>query len=413
MLGKLARITTLVISVSAPLSVAHSNEYDLPLFSINGFGTLGMVHSDEDQADFVSNLFVPDGAGYTRSWSPEVDSRLGVQLTANVSPRLTGVLQLVAEQRYDGSYTPTVEWANVKYDFTPDLSVRVGRMVQSLFMTSEYRKVGYAIPWVRPPEEVYRMLPVTNFDGIDFSYRSRFHGFTNTVRVTYGRKVSKVPDGSEVTATKGMNLTNTLEKGALTLSAGYGQYRLTIDGVNPFFDTFRQFGPEGEAIADRYDVDDNLFRIMTLGARYDPGDWFVIGELAYSNSETFIGDSRGWYISSGYRLGAFTPYMTLARVWVDSSTSDSGLSLEGLPPQLVGFAQGLNAGLNGILSSVAQQKSVTLGTRWDVAPDMALKLQYERIFLDDGSPGVLSNLQPGFKPGGQVNLFSISLDFVF
>src|SRR5690606_4143218 len=122
----------------------------------------------------------------------------------------------------------------------------------------------------RPPEEVYRMLPVTNFDGVDFSFRSRFQGFTNTLRGTYGRKVSKVPDGSEVTATDSMSITNTLEKDALTLSAGYGQYRLTIDGVNPFFDTFRQFGREGESIADRYDVDNKLFRILTLGARYDP-----------------------------------------------------------------------------------------------------------------------------------------------
>lgn len=413
MLGKLARITTLVISVLIPLSVVHPDELDPPLFTINGFGTFGMVHSDEDQADYVSNLFVPDGAGYSRAWSPEVDSRLGLQLTANVSSRITGVLQVIAEQRYDDSYSPTLEWANLKYDFTPDLSVRVGRMVQSLFMTSEYRKVGYAIPWVRPPEEVYRMLPVTNFDGIDFSFRSRFGGFTNTLRGTYGRKVSKIADGSEVEATNSMSLTNTLEKGALTLSAGYGQYRLTIDGLNPFFDTFRQFGPQGAAIADRYGVEDKLFRITTLGARYDPGDWFVIGEMAYSNSKTFIGDSRGWYISSGYRLGTVTPYMTLARVWVDSSTSDSGLSLEGLPPQLVGFAQGLNAGLNGILGSVAQQKSVTLGTRWDFAPNMALKLQYERIFLDDDSPGMLTNLQPDFESGGQVNLFSLSLDFVF
>ena len=406
-MGRLAKATVLAVTVLVHPAAAWSDETDSSRFTFNGFGTLGVVHSDEDQADFVSNLFAPDGAGYTRAWSPEVDSRLGLQLTADISPRLTGVLQLVSEQRYDESYTPSVEWANLRYDITPDLSVRAGRMVLSSFMVSDYRKVGYAIPWVRPPEEVYRLVPVTNFDGVEFSYRSRFDGLTNTLRVTYGGKVAKMPGGREGTARNIVFLTNTLEWGATTLSASYGRPRVTIDGKNlhALFDGFRQFGPEGAAIADRYDTDDKRYEAMALGARYDPGDWFVMGEWTHVNSRTFFGDARGWYVSGGYRFGVVTPYVTLARVWVDSRTSDPGLSA----PQ----ADDLNTALNGLLGSVAQQKSVTLGARWDFARNAALKVQYERLDLDDGSPGVLVNTQPGFEPGGRVDLFSVSLDFVF
>jgi predicted porin len=413
MMSKLLTMAALAVLTHLTPAAAQEKNNDYPMFTINGYGTLGIVHSDEDEADFVSNLFAPEGAGYTREWSPEVDSRLGLQLTAQLNQQLTGILQLVTEQRYDNTYKPVVEWANLKYDLTPNLSVRVGRMKQSLFLTSEYRKVGYALPWVRPPEEVYRMIPVTNFDGIDFSYRTHFGDFTNTLRGTYGSKDSRAMDGSDVEARESFSLTNTLEWGATTLSIGYGQYRLTIEGLNPFFDVYRQFGSEGEAIADRYDVDDKRFEIMVLGGRYDPGDWFIMGELAYSNSETFIGDSRGWYVSGGYRFGAVTPYLTLARVWVEQSTSDPGLSTNGLPPPVAAAVGGLNTGLNGILGSVAQQKSITLGARWDIADNMALKAQYERLFLDDGSPGILVNIQPGFEPGEQVNLFSVSFDFVF
>lgn len=56
---------------------------------------------------------------------------------------------------------------------------------------------------------------------------------------------------------------------------------------------------------------------------------------------------------------------------------------------------------------------MALGARWDFTRNAALKVQYDRVELDDGSPGVLTNLQPGFEPGGQVNLFSVTLDFVF
>ena len=411
MMGKL--VTALAVAVLVHPAAAEADETGESRFTLNGFGTLAVVHSDEDQADFVSNQLAPDGAGYTRAWSPEVDSRFGLQLTAKLTPRLTGVLQLITEQRYDESYTPSVEWANLKYDITPDLSVRVGRMVLSSFMVSEYRKVGYATPWVRPPEEVYSLVPITNFDGIDFSYRTRFDGFTNILRGSYGGKVEKLPDGSDVTSRSSVTLTDTLEWGATTLFASYHRTRLTIDAINSLFDAFKPFGPEGDAIADRYDVDDKLFEDKTVGARYDPGDWFVMGELTHSNSKTFAGDIRSWYLTGGYRFGAVTPYVTLARIRIVSSTSDPGLSLGGLPPPVAAQAAGLNAVLNGLLGSAAQQKRVALGVRWDFARNAALKVQYDWLNLDDGSSGVLLNTQPGFEPGGRVDLFSVALDFVF
>jgi hypothetical protein len=54
-----------------------------------------------------------------------------------------------------------------------------------------------------------------------------------------------------------------------------------------------------------------------------------------------------------------------------------------------------------------------VGVRWDFIRNAALKVQYQYLDLDDGSPGVLTNTQPGFEPGGSVNLFSAAIDFVF
>lgn len=407
----------LIIATAAAMLVwvtaAGAQVAETPNFSFNGFGTLGVVHSDEDQADFASSLLAPDGAGYTRDWSPEVDSVLGLQLTANLTPRFTGILQVVSQQRYDETYTPEVEWANLKFDITPDVSVRAGRMVQQTFMVSEYRKVRYATPWIRPPKEVYDMIPVTKADGIDVSYRFRFKGSTHNLRALYGIRDVNLPDGSEASVRDGLVLSDTLEWGAATLFASYGRFRLTMEGFNPFFDAFRQFGAEGEAIADRYDVDGKRFEIMSFGVRYDPGDWFVMGELARSNSRAFIGNTEGWYITGGYRFGELTPYLTLARVRAHGDTSDPGLSPAGLSPAQAAQTQGLNAALNQLLGSVAQQKSIAVGVRWDFIRNAALKAQYQYLDLDDGSPGVLTNTQPGFEPGGAVNLFSAAIDFVF
>jgi len=64
-----------------------------------------------------------------------------------------------------------VEWANLIYALSPDASVRIGRIVLPTFMVADSRKVGYANPWVRPPVEVYGLVPITQSDGLDASYR--------------------------------------------------------------------------------------------------------------------------------------------------------------------------------------------------------------------------------------------------
>jgi len=403
------------LAVALVLSVTDVKAHggDTPSVSFDGFGTLGIVHSDEDQATFVSNIFVPKGAGHKNEWSAEVDSRLGLQLTANLAPQWSSVLQVIVEQDYKGHYTPDIEWANVKFDITPELSLRAGRVVLPTFMNSEYRKVGYAIPWIRPPEEVYRTVPVSNVDGIDAAYRFRFDDFTNTLQATYGQADKAFPfaDGNggwskgEAQAREGLTISNTLERGSVSFFAAYSQTRLTIDEFNPLFDIYRMFGPEGNDLANRYDLDDKRFEVLTLGASYDAGDWFLTGEWTQMESRSLFADSRSWYVTGGYRFGTITPYLTYAQQRIHNSSSNPGLSQP--------YTEELDAFLQSIVKSQPRQESLSLGVRWDFTPNMALKAQYDHMNLDSGSPGFLVNTQPEFEPGGTVNLFSFALDFVF
>ncbi|HVS12706.1 MAG TPA: hypothetical protein VMV46_02185 [Thermoanaerobaculia bacterium] len=102
-----------------------------PRFSLYGFGTLGVIRSSERQADFVSNPLRPDGPGFTRELDAKGDSRVGVQVTGDLTPKLAAVVQVILEQQHDGDIEPTVEWANLKYSFTDDFSVRLGRTALS------------------------------------------------------------------------------------------------------------------------------------------------------------------------------------------------------------------------------------------------------------------------------------------
>jgi hypothetical protein len=149
----------------------------------------------EHNADFTSSIFKPNGAGYSHNWSADVDSLIGAQLTANFAAQLSAVVQVVSERRYDNTYIPELEWANIRCQITPDFSVRVGRIVLPTFLVSDARDVGYTYPWVRPPAELYGLVPVTNSDGVDVSYRVQFGGFVSTLQAAYGNKTAKFPDG--------------------------------------------------------------------------------------------------------------------------------------------------------------------------------------------------------------------------
>jgi Gram-negative porin len=409
---QLSRVALLALCAGT----ACADEPGPPMFSFSGFGTLGAVHSSEKNADFTSSTFKPNGAGFSRNWSADVDSLIAAQVIANPTQKVSAVLQVVAEQNYDNSYRPHVEWANLKYQFTPDFSVRIGRTLLPILMMADSHKIGYSNPWVRPPSEVYSLVPVTSNDGVDISYRMPIGSGTNTLQVTAGQSDTRFPAGNGTFGTVKVRelaaLANTFEQGFATVRVNVGRARITIAQLDPLFDAFRKFGPEGIAIADRYDVNNRRVSFLGMGANYDPGRWFAMGEWYRVVSDAVIGRKSGWYVSSGYRFGAFTPYLTYGQSKADN-LSDPGLNVSGFPPGLAEPASGLNAALNSILSTKPVQKTISIGGRWDVIKNAAVKLQFDRTRIGAGSTGVLSNTQPGFQPGGTVNLFSATMDFVF
>jgi len=383
------------------------------MFSFSGFGTLGVVHSSEDRADFSDNIFQANGAGYSRQWSPNVDSRVGAQVVATISPKLSGVLQIVSDQNFDGTYWPHVEWANVKYQFTPDLSVRLGRSVLPSFLFSDTRLVGYTYPWVRPPVELYSLNPVSTNDGIDVLYHLQIGDLVEKIQGNFGYSNTTLPDNRGTS--RGRNswgFIDTSEYGPFTLLLSFQASHLSNTASDSLFDAFRQFGPQGVAIANQYDDDNKLIEIEDVGASYDSAHWLIVGEWSHANTHSFIGDQTAWYASSGYRLGKFMPFLTYAEVRAIGN-SNPGLNLMGLPPGAAQAGAGLNAGLNSVLESIADQKTMSAGIRWDFAKNVDLKLQVDHTRLGAGSSGTLINVQSGFVPGGTVNLFSAAIDFVW
>lgn len=380
----------LALAALLPLSAAAQDADGM--FSFSGFATLGVVHSTEDKADFVP-LNPPTGAGHTASWSTTPDSRVAAQVDAKFTDRFSGVVQVISEYGVRNSYRPDVELAHLKYAFTPALAIRAGRMIGPMFMLSEYQKVGYAVPWVRPPAEVYNNA--ISLDGVDLTYKFNVGDVALTVQAAAG---SANENTFEISDARVLNAH--AEFGSTTLFASYNTVR--VDVINPQLTSLLgYYRPSLSALADRYEVKNDKVTFASVGYAYDPGSWFARAEVTRTSGEqNLLTKTTNMYASAGRRLGAFTPYATYAKVNVDSPTS-------------IGAADPIGVINAGLASGNEARQSLTIGSRWDFRESAAMKLEFSHVDGDAGSNGGLVNLQPDFVRGGSYNLLSASVDFVF
>jgi hypothetical protein len=392
---------------------ADAGSARLPDWRVSGFGTIGVAHASEREADYTSSVMKATGTGATRSWSTDVDSRLGVQLDTTFARRWSAVLQVVSEQGLDNSYRPRIEWANVKYQATPELALRAGRIALPVFLMADYRKVGYAYPWLRPPVEGYNVMPVTSSDGVDATWRWGVGPVRNASQVFYGHSAVPLVEPLHLYARHGVGASNTTDWGALSVRVNVLRAEITSDIGQDLFDAFAAFGPAGQALSARYAMDHKRMTLVNVGASYDPGPWFVMAEANRTISHSFLGSTRTGYVSAGWRWNTLTPYATWARVQAVGATFDAGLPTAALPPALAPMATALNAGLNALLMRIPQQTSFAAGLRWDVRTNMALKVQVDRVTPHDGSTGTFINPTPRFVSERTSHVASVALDFVY
>ena len=348
-----------------------------PVFKFSGFGSLGVSHSSMKYGDYILDSTVHEGAGLSEDWSSGNDTRLGLQLMGDFSPNVSGVVQLISEYQADDSYYPTIEWANLKYAFTRDVYIRAGRIALPTFLNSDHRKVGYSYPWIHPPLELYKQLQNTNSDGIDGMYRFEIGDAVNSVRfVAFGR--SKIDRPTSRSISRDMwGLFDTIENGPLTLHAGY-QERYSANKTL------------ATGITGTYSRNSDL----SVGASYDPGSWFVMSEWIQRKSSY---KSSARYVSAGYRIDKFTPYVTYSQNSPGSLYSSDG------PPSST-----------NIRLAARSQSTVSIGTRWDFMRHTDFKVQYDQVRLSDESNGYLGNVPSGVTLYGQkFHVISAVLDFIF
>ena len=400
-------MTTLLLAALCCGSAWATQPDDAAALTVRGFGTLGVARSSSDQAEFARDFSQPKGIKGGQ-WSGRIDSVLGVQANWQATPQLELVGQVVSRYRYDESRVPEVMWAFAKWEPDARLALRAGRIGADFMMLADSRLVGYSSLTVRPSTDFFGPLFFSHFDGADASLTLPLGNGLARGKVFGGTISEKTPLAVELwdtsgASTRGLVLDYLTGPWQLRASTAYVDYSNDIQFARQLAITLRASG--AAAAADALKVAGTTTRYDSLGVAYDAGPLQVQAMLNSIRHEAgLLHNSHAGYLLAGYRLGALMPYAGVSW-WKSRLKSPS----TGLPNP--DFAD-LNRDFDYVMgTSVADQTTYTLGARWSLCRNTAIKLQWDAIRGSASSRLPLPHSQPGWN--GRTNVISAVVDFIF
>ena len=398
-------------SAAVLLALAATPVMAVDNVQLNGFMTAGATYTNSKTPWFNDNI--RDEVGF------EQDSRVGLQVAAQINPRMSVTLQMLGRAREE-DFDAYFDWGFVSYTVSDAWELRAGKIKFPTFLISDYIEVGYAYPWIRPPQEVYTSNPLTAIAGADALFRARL-GDADLLLQPY------------VGTSRGQS--TVIPQRALEFNAGFDD--LDPPQPRPFpafgepgsvefvdFEARNLIGINASLNWDHFSVRAGYLSIETsadtLGVRdEDTSFWSVGGTMDLNN---FIGyaeyferviegganlgfpNQKGYYATLGYRMGKWLPHITYAKLDENGSPSTCGDVMAGQFP----------------CGDALMQDSVTVGVRYELGAGAALKAEVQRV--NPKNRGLFTGY--GYVPidnagnYGPVNpdnamIYSVAIDVVF
>lgn len=385
-------------------------------WTLKGFGTFGASGTDTDRLGFRRD--VTQSRPVTRTWGFEPDSRLGLQLDAHFNDSWHATAQWVARSHVGDFAEQNLDWAFLRWHASNDLQVRLGRMGFDVYMLADYRNVGYAYLWSRPPHEFYAGVPLFHFDGADITHKFSLgeDGYL-TLKAFGGRALFQVTTPARNRAERDTSLAGGnlgYENGDWRFRLSYAYVDLGLDGRDFLPSALDSPGldliwPGLRTLVSQRMAGKSIFQYGSLGLSYDDGVWQSQGELFYFDSDFDpVPSALSGYVSLGQRFGKFTPYVLLSAIHSINRTTIPE------PRNAIPLTISLHKRLEQFFNAYAmEERSVSLGVRWDLFENVAFKAQWSHFWL--GDPGTELWVRPeraGPVPE-QVNVWSLGVDFTF
>jgi len=386
-------------------------------FTISGFGTLGVVHSNTRNVDIVRDLTQNDGIGYTRQTDVGMDSNVGLQLNKGISDNIDTALQVVSRKSAN-KFQPEVTWAYARYVPNDNLQLRAGRLGFDVYLLADSRNVGYTYQWVRPPIDFFGSLIISYFDGADMVLSTPMGSGILRAKVFAGVAREKTSTGSpdeflslNRSRLLGGHLEYQISNWIYRLGYSELKFKNEFPPLQPMLDSLRSpylnaFIPGAAGLANDLSLTDKKFTYLSAGIAYDQGPLQAQLMLNQLSSESLLfPTNRAAYLTVGYRMDQWTPFFTYSASRPVNKNTASRLPL-GLSSDIDMLATAINAAVN---NQYNHQTTLSIGVRYDLTEKSNVKLQVDDIKTDDYF--LVRNNQPGWN--GKARLISIAYNFIF
>lgn len=378
--------------------------------TLHGFGTIGGSYNTNEHFIYRENVF--SSVGSQDNFSFATHSKLGLQLDTDITNTLKATIQGVVYKKEPGKLETDLDWTYIKYSPTDYLNFKLGRMRIPFFIFSDSSNINYTNIWTHPPKEaVIASVPFTSYNGFEAEYLFNIneHNLSFQTYIGQGKEqiIGPTKVDTEIKNAYGFSLTDNY--GDLKLRASYFKGNLNFK-INQLDYLIAQGQALGISSVKNYSLDNLDLTFFGLGFSYQLDNIFLASEYtSVKLNNNIIDDMQGWYISTGYQFGKIMPYITYGNSKQKTAYPVTDIPI--LPPQYGGSS--LRDNFTTITKAFNySQESISLGVRYDIHKNVALKTQVDRIFYNENKRTMY--YRDGTEsPKGHLDVFSITLDFVF
>ena len=377
---------------------------------LDAFGTLGAVYQDSPGLAFRRSVGQGHGA---RAGEIDfgTDSLLGLQLGVNTSFGLNAQFQGIVRRNAFGLWQPELARAFLRYEPNQTVMVRAGRIGLSLYLRGATPDVGYSYLPIRPPEEVYGLLPSNHFDGADLTLTRVIGSGVGKLRLFGGGLSYEIGNANGSVTSMGNNtvlgITGRYLEGDWETLVVLVQFHNHDTSANPLARALLgTHFPQAAAFADELTKSPQNVLVMGFGTSYTGNRLRATAVYARLDSDYVTGPKANTgYLLLGWRLSQVTPYALY-------SISDSFASTQpaGLPPLPV-FEPLIEGVYQAQVAAQTTQRDFALGVRYDFAPHMDIKAQVDHIWLHQSMLIFDYNVPPFGH--ASMTVAGVALDFAF
>jgi len=347
---------------------------------ISGFLTTMAVKGSNDLDTVYSNGIATEEL----VWNSR-NNHIGIQFANQINPQMKVAAQFISHGG-DANNSFRADWAYIDYSVLNNLRLRIGKYKIPQFIVSDYQEVGYAYPWVRPPEDVYATNPLVSLNGIDMLYILKLKNSKILIDLYYG-------EGSH---------NSFIQPATVDLTGGLFDQSEKGKPIN--FDTRNSRGIAIKFVADTYSVRASYFDATvsadlgpepgkqinelpgafgSVGFTMDVNDIIVYAEIIQRNTDPGMAgafpDQTAGYLTLGYCINKFLPTFTYSEI--RPGIDESPLAIE--------------------------EKSYALGFRYDILDSADIKFEALHVVPKEGNHGLFND------PVEKGNIYTVSIDVIF